>query len=128
MAAMAAAELDGLLRDQLEQLEAQRPGSARARYGQDQRWAGARDALVSAVTDKTGLPGEFVLELLARREVVRQPTHHNPRALAEAADTAFVMAVMAAAAWTMASAAAEPARADKAAPAARSRGARDKGA
>lgn len=102
---MTAGELDGFLRDQLAQLDAQRPGAARPGYLRNpERFQEAKAVLRASVAGKTGVAAEFVADLLDRRELVRQPTHHNPEALAEAADTGFVASVMAAAAWTAASA------------------------
>jgi hypothetical protein len=98
--AVTAPELDGFLRDQLAQLEEQRPGAARARYVS--KWDEARAAFTAVVADKTGLDAAFVADLLDRRDVIRQASPHDREALLEAADTTFVTAVMAASAWTLA--------------------------
>jgi len=99
---MTAAELDGFLRGELARLDKLRPGAARAVANRDQRWQEAKAALVSAVAGETGLPEAFVGDLLGRREMIGRQSPYNAAALREAADTGFVTAVMAAAAWTMA--------------------------
>jgi hypothetical protein len=102
---MTAQELDAFVRGALADLDAQRPGSARAIRAGDPRWEEAKAGLVSAVADKIGLPGGFVGELLARREAIGRQSPYNAAALRELADAAFVTALMAAVAWTAGAAA-----------------------
>lgn len=100
---MTAQELDGWLRGQLEQLDQERPGTARPAYFRE-RYEQALAGFTAAVAGRTGLAAGYVGELLARREVIRQASPHERDTLAEAADTGFVSAVIAAAAWTAAAA------------------------
>ncbi len=100
MAAMTATDLAGYLTGQLAQLEAVRPGAARA--GRDGGWESAQTALVAEVAARTGLPAEFVRGQLTQRELVRTTAQHAHEALRTMADTGFVATVLAAAAWTLA--------------------------
>jgi len=100
MAAMTATEVDAFLHRQLAQLEAVRPGAARA--GRDGGWEAAQTALVAEVAARTGLPAEFVRGQLAQRELVRTTAQHAHEALRTMADTGFVAAVLAAAAYALA--------------------------
>jgi hypothetical protein len=100
---MTVPELDGWLRGQLAELEGQRPGAARPGYLRG-RWGEARAAFAAATAERTGLPGEYVGELLERRDQVRRSAQHSFEAWRLAADDGFVAAVMAAAAWTKAAA------------------------
>jgi hypothetical protein len=113
---MTPAEFDAFLRGELAGLEKRRPGTAR--LGSRERWDEARASFCAAVAGKTGVDAVLVADLLERRELAREPGHTScwpaQRVLA---DSVFAASVMAAAA----------ARGDQAVPAARGRGARDKG-
>jgi hypothetical protein len=106
---MTAAELDRWLRGQLAQIGEQRPEAALSSFVRE-RNGRARAAFTAAVAQETGLPGEFVEELLARRDQVRQSATHSFEAWRLAADSGFVTAVMAAWASTMAARAAPKGR------------------
>lgn len=104
---MTAAELDRFVREKLSDLETFRPGAARP----GRRWNEARAEFTAAVADKTGVDAALVAELLDRREVIRRTGHTScAEQHREAADTAFVTAVMAAAAVTAAAGKPRPGR------------------
>lgn len=108
---MTAPELAAFLRDGLAGLDAAQPGAARARTRG--RWEETRAAFTAAAAAETGLPGEFVQRELDRREELLQSAAHSFDAWRLAADTGFVTAVMAAAAWTTATPARGTTRKDR---------------
>jgi hypothetical protein len=101
-------DFEAFVRGRLAELDGQRP-RFRNKADLEARYAAAKASLAAAVTGAAGLPadltdgfGAFVAGQLERRELAQRPTHYNHDLNWEAADTAFITAVMAAAAWSLA--------------------------